>query len=266
MEFKASKNKDLRMYVIAPIRCITDKRLKPSELKILLLICSYCDRTGVTWVSHDRLALDYGCSRQYITKITKKLRDYGYLVHAKRRHKDQKSNSTKVIYDIKVRTPEDAFSNLPAWQQMEHQEDQPQPSEVAYPKGQPQPESITAATSRELPKQINNIYINNSIGEVRRETVISFLSRYTKLGQTLGQHRDYDSRAMEVMTHWIREGLTELQWIEILNQHLKFCRDKRRPIANSVGYFKIPVEKILSKTGSHKINNIIKDLGRKFKS
>jgi biotin operon repressor len=265
MEFKASKNKDLRHYIIAPIRACKDKTLKASELRLLLILCSYCDRTGVTFVSQDRLAADYGASRQMINQTMKGLKEKGYWVYAKKRYKDQKTNSIKIIYDLTIKTESLALSNLPVWQQMEHALEQVKAPEVAPKQQVKAPELSGGESPRACTKHTNeHKYINTIV--VTREQTLKYLSRYTKLGDTLGQVRTYDIRQFEMMERWIREGLSELQWMDILNQHYKYCKDTRKPIANSLGYFKIPVEKILSKTGSHKINSIIKGLGRKFKS
>ena len=171
----------------------------------------------------------------------------------------------KVIYDLSIKSESLAYSNLPAWQQMEHALEQVKVPEVAPKQQVKAPELSGGESPRACTKHTNqHKYINTIV--VSREQTLKYLSRYTKLGDTLGQVRTYDIRQFEMMERWIREGLSELQWMDILNQHYKYCKDTRKPIANSLGYFKIPVEKILSKTGSHKINNIIKGLGRKFKS
>ena len=281
MEFKPVNNKDLRHYVIAPIRCLKDDRLKPSELKLLLFVCSYCDRTGVTWVSQERLAVDYGASRQFINKTRAALKKYGYWVYAKKRYKDQKTNSIKIIYDEDIKTEDEAYSNLPVWQQMEHiennqvvQGDQVQPKtgqmkppEVAGDRYQVKPPEVARGETPRgcIEHHKNNIYINNIVKPEKR-IVIKFLEQFKNLGQSLGQVRTYSLKDIEVMSNHIANGLTEIAWLNILDNHLKYCREHRRPIAYSIGYFKEPIAKAINKSQAPAINKKIKELANKFKA
>ena len=47
---------DQRKVCIMPIRALTDERLTDGSVRILALVCSYCNRAGITWVSQKRLA------------------------------------------------------------------------------------------------------------------------------------------------------------------------------------------------------------------
>ena len=109
------KPKDLRKYSILPFNAVMDKRINRTRaLHVLAALCSYVDRNGVTFVSQDRLAADLGISRQAVNKQLKLLFDLGYWVHARKRYKDQKTSSVKVIYDPDVTTEEEAYSTQTA--------------------------------------------------------------------------------------------------------------------------------------------------------
>ena len=80
-----AKNQDLRNYSVIPIQAAMDKRLHgTAALSLLVVICTYTDQLGVTWVSQDRLAVDLGVSRTAIAKQMRRLRDLGYIVYAKK--------------------------------------------------------------------------------------------------------------------------------------------------------------------------------------
>jgi biotin operon repressor len=96
-----------------------DKRINRTRaLHVLAALCSYVDRNGVTFVSQDRLAADLGISRQAVNKQLTILKDLGYWVYARKRYKDQKTSSVKVIYDPDVTTEEEAYSTQTAAHQI----------------------------------------------------------------------------------------------------------------------------------------------------
>ena len=98
-EFKPEKPKDARNYCVLPIEATTDKRLVKhmAAYRLLARICTYTDNVGVTFVSQDRLAADLGVSRQAINKQMRLLREFGYIVYAKKRYSTQRTTSIKVI-------------------------------------------------------------------------------------------------------------------------------------------------------------------------
>ena len=88
-----------RQFVISPIRALTDKRLTPYAHQILCLVCSYCNKQGITWVSQKSLSEDMGVSRQAITKQITNLRNLGYIEIIKKGFRSTHSNTLKVIFD-----------------------------------------------------------------------------------------------------------------------------------------------------------------------
>ena len=88
-----------RQFVISPIRALTDRRLTPYAHQILCLVCSYCNKEGITWISQKSLSEDMGVSRQAITKQITNLRNLGYIVIIKKGFRSTHSNTLKVIFD-----------------------------------------------------------------------------------------------------------------------------------------------------------------------
>jgi biotin operon repressor len=88
-----------RQFFIAPIRALNDMRLSDNSFRILCLVCSYCNKQGITWVSQKSLSEDMGVSRQAITKQITNLRNLGYIVIIKKGFRSTHSNTLKVIFD-----------------------------------------------------------------------------------------------------------------------------------------------------------------------
>ena len=88
-----------RKFVISPVRALYDERLTFGTYKVLCLICSYCDKKGITWVSQQTLSEDMKVTRQAITNQIIKLRKLGYLEIIKKGHRHNHSNTIRVIFD-----------------------------------------------------------------------------------------------------------------------------------------------------------------------
>ena len=101
---------------------------------------------------------------------------------------------------------------------------------------------------------------NDIKGDVRRMT-----SLFTRAADKLGQPRVLNTRDFEVMEGWLRQGLIQPQWEMILSSHVAYCKDERREIARSLGYFVEPVKKMLSKSASPKVQGMVKDLAKSMR-
>lgn len=93
---------DARKLAVVPLKAITDQSLTDGAMRVLALVCSYCNRAGVTWVSHARLAKDMAVSRQAISNQFKQLRDKGYIEIVKKGWRGERSNTVRVIFDKTV--------------------------------------------------------------------------------------------------------------------------------------------------------------------
>ena len=100
---------DQRKVCIMPIRALTDEQLTDGAVRILALLCTYCNRAGITWVSQKRLSEDMKTSRQNITNQLAKLRDAGYVEIIRKGFRGERCNTLRVIFDPSL-TAEDAIA------------------------------------------------------------------------------------------------------------------------------------------------------------
>lgn len=95
---------DQRSLAIIPIRAGRDERLHGATLRCLIVLCSYCNRAGLTWVSQKRLAEDLKVSQQAISKQFKLLTQYGYMEVVRKHFRGERSTTIRVIYDPSIDT------------------------------------------------------------------------------------------------------------------------------------------------------------------
>lgn len=93
---------DQRRLAVLPIRAGSDSRLHGSTLRCLIVLCSYCNRAGLTWVGQTKLAQDLQVSRQAVTKQIKLLVETGYVEVVKKGFRGEKTNTLRVIYEPSV--------------------------------------------------------------------------------------------------------------------------------------------------------------------
>lgn len=95
---------DQRRLAVLPIRAGKDQRLHGATLRCLIVLCSYCNRAGLTWVSQAKLGEDLGVSRQAVQKQLALLQATGYVQVVKKGFRGEYSNTLRVIFDDKVDT------------------------------------------------------------------------------------------------------------------------------------------------------------------
>lgn len=100
---------DQRKVAVIPIRACSDRKLTEGMIRALILICSYCNRAGLTWVSQKTLAERLGVSQQAISKHLVKLQAAGYLEIHKRPVPGERHTTWRVIFDPSI-SAEDAVS------------------------------------------------------------------------------------------------------------------------------------------------------------
>ncbi len=93
---------DQRKISVMPIKALTDPALTDGSIRTLGVLCSYCNRAGITWVSQARLAKDLNISRQAITNQIMRLRAAGYVEILKKGFRGERCNTLRVIYDSSV--------------------------------------------------------------------------------------------------------------------------------------------------------------------
>jgi hypothetical protein len=99
---------DQRQIAVMPIKALTDRRLSGGCVRVLALICSYCNRAGITWVGQQRLATDLQTNKQYISTQMVRLRQFGYIETLVKGGKHSHTSTTRVIYN-KTINAEDAI-------------------------------------------------------------------------------------------------------------------------------------------------------------
>jgi DNA-binding Lrp family transcriptional regulator len=100
---------DQRKVCVLPIRAMTDQRLTDGAFRVLAMVCSYCNRAGITWVSQKRLAEEMHVSRQAITNQIASLRETGYIEIIRKGFRGERSNTLRVVFDPTI-TAEDAIA------------------------------------------------------------------------------------------------------------------------------------------------------------
>jgi len=93
---------DQRKIAVVPIKAATDDNLTDGCVRVLMVLCSYCNRAGITWVSQKRLAEDMKVSRQAITNQLAQLRKHGYVEIIKKGWRGERANTIRVIFDKSV--------------------------------------------------------------------------------------------------------------------------------------------------------------------
>ena len=90
---------DLRKYSIVPIRAANDRRIRPAAMRALLAVCSYANRAGLCWPSHENVGKMLGVSRQAAGRQIRILRDLGYLHKVKNHSYGRTAQILRVVYD-----------------------------------------------------------------------------------------------------------------------------------------------------------------------
>jgi hypothetical protein len=116
---------DLRKYSIVPIRAANDRRIRPAAMRALLAVCSYANRAGLCWPSHENVGKMLGVSRQAAGRQIRILRELGYFKVVKNHSHGKTAQIIRVIYDETLSNNalmesvkfEDLPPTLQAWQE-----------------------------------------------------------------------------------------------------------------------------------------------------
>lgn len=100
---------DQRKFAVVPMRAATDTELHGFSVKVLVLLCSYANRAGITWVGQQRIAEHLGVAKQQVARAMKQLRERGHIEIMSKGFRGERANTTRVIYDTEIRA-EDAIA------------------------------------------------------------------------------------------------------------------------------------------------------------
>lgn len=136
--YKKDAPPDQRKIAVMPLKALTDQTLTDGSIRILGVLCSYCNRAGITWVSQARLAKDLNISRQAVTNQLMQLRAAGYVEIIKKGFRGERCNTLRVIFDQSI----DAATAMAVTSSMEDtrppaiKEEQQMQAEQPDPEGQ----------------------------------------------------------------------------------------------------------------------------------
>lgn len=100
---------DQRKFAVVPMRAALDTELHGFSVKVLVLLCSYANRAGITWVGQQRIAEHLGVAKQQVARAMKQLRDRGHIEVMSKGFRGERANTTRVIYDTEIKA-EDAIA------------------------------------------------------------------------------------------------------------------------------------------------------------
>jgi len=102
-----------KSYCVTPYRAAADKNLHEGTLRVLMMLCSYTNRAGITWVGQATIGKHLGISKQAVNKQMKLLIQHGYIQVVSKGFRGERANTTRIIFDETVST-EDAISIVSA--------------------------------------------------------------------------------------------------------------------------------------------------------
>ena len=94
---------DQRKFAVVPMRAAIDVELHGFSMKVLVLLCSYANRAGITWVGQQRIAEHLQVSKQQVARAMKQLRDRGHIEVMSKGFRGERANTTRVIYDPEIK-------------------------------------------------------------------------------------------------------------------------------------------------------------------
>jgi DNA-binding IscR family transcriptional regulator len=92
------KQPDLRHFAVVPFRAITDRSITEMQLRVLLMLCAYSNRAGLTWVGLQRIADHFGISLNRAAVLTRALIKAGYVKVIYYGFKGERAHTRQVIY------------------------------------------------------------------------------------------------------------------------------------------------------------------------
>lgn len=89
---------DQRKFIVLPFRAATDYRLTHMQLRVLLVLCSYCNRGGIAWVGSEKIAQMLQREASNITRHLKSLERKGYIKIVCKGYPGQRAHTRQVIF------------------------------------------------------------------------------------------------------------------------------------------------------------------------
>lgn len=99
---------DQRKFIVLPFRAAADYRLTPMQLRVLLVLCSYCNRGGVAWVGAEKIAQTLQREASNISRHLKSLERKGYIRIVCKGYPGQRAHTRQVIFADQITADEAA--------------------------------------------------------------------------------------------------------------------------------------------------------------
>lgn len=93
---------DKRTFAVVPLAALRDSKLTPATKAVLAMICSYCNRAGVTHVSQGRIADDMHTSQSQVSKCMGILKQHGYIEILGKHYPMSRGRTIRVIFNPDV--------------------------------------------------------------------------------------------------------------------------------------------------------------------
>lgn len=90
---------DQRKFIVMPFRAATDYDLTHMQLRVLMVLCSYCNRGGIAWVGTAKIAELMGKESSNIGRHLKNLEKKGYIRIVCKGFKGMRAHTRQVIFD-----------------------------------------------------------------------------------------------------------------------------------------------------------------------
>jgi DNA-binding MarR family transcriptional regulator len=100
---------DQRKFAVLPMAAVMDKELHGFTVKVLAVLCSYCNRAGLTWVGQQRIADHLGVAKQQVARAMKQLRDRGHIEVVSKGFRGERANTVRVVFAADI-TAQDAIA------------------------------------------------------------------------------------------------------------------------------------------------------------
>ena len=93
-----------KQYCVLPFRAMMDDRLHHQTLRVLMAICSFTNRAGITWVGQKTIAEHLKIHQQSVSRQFKLLEKHGYLETIHKGFKGERADTRRVIFDPSLKT------------------------------------------------------------------------------------------------------------------------------------------------------------------
>jgi biotin operon repressor len=111
---KKTKAPDQRHFSVIPLNIVKLPGITLGSLKVLIVLSSYCNKAGSSYVSLDRIGQDLGISRQAVGQQIKRLIKAGIVIQYNNHYKNIKGATRRIVYNDKITDQEvQKISNTP---------------------------------------------------------------------------------------------------------------------------------------------------------